>query len=135
MWSAFWIRSGALLGGLAVAAGAFGAHDMKGNDSISADQLAVFEVAVRYQMYHALALVALGLLTRSCACPGTIVAGWSFLLGTMVFSGMLYALVFTGHRWLGAIVPVGGVLLIVGWLSLAWNSCVGAGQDMSGKRL
>jgi uncharacterized membrane protein YgdD (TMEM256/DUF423 family) len=101
---------------IAVAAGAFGAHGLRSR--ITPDLLAVFEVAVRYQMFHALALLAC-----AWACPkwpGTLVttAGWLFVAGTVVFSGSLYVLSLTGVRWLGAITPVGGLALLGGWLCL-----------------
>jgi uncharacterized membrane protein YgdD (TMEM256/DUF423 family) len=113
-----WLRLGAVLGFLAVACGAFAAHGLKGR--ISADGLEVFETAARYQMYHALALVAVGLLAGRGRTSGALaVAGWSFSLGTVVFSGSLYALALSGVRWLGAITPLGGVLFLVGWLALA----------------
>jgi uncharacterized membrane protein YgdD (TMEM256/DUF423 family) len=102
---------------IAVAAGAFGAHGLKSR--LSADMLAVFEVAARYQMYHALALIACAwAITR---WPGTLTAtsGWLFVAGTVVFSGSLYLLSLTGLRWLGAITPLGGLALLAGWLCLA----------------
>ncbi|MBT8144401.1 MAG: DUF423 domain-containing protein [Gammaproteobacteria bacterium] len=97
--------------------GAFGAHGLR--DRVSAELLAIFETGVRYQMYHGLALLAVAYaVTR---WPGTLptVAGWSFLAGIVVFSGSLYLMTFTGLRWLGAITPIGGVCLIVGWICLA----------------
>ena len=108
---------GSLSACLAVAAGAFGAHALRSR--VSADLLAVFETAARYQMYHALALlfVAWGS-TRWPAAPLRW-GGWLFLAGTVVFSGSLYALALTGERWLGAITPLGGLLLLGGWLALA----------------
>jgi uncharacterized membrane protein YgdD (TMEM256/DUF423 family) len=102
---------------IAVAAGAFGAHGLKSR--LSADMLAVFEVAARYQMYHALALIACAwAITR---WPGTltVASGWLFVAGTVVFSGSLYLLSLTGLRWLGAITPLGGLALLAGWLCLA----------------
>jgi uncharacterized membrane protein YgdD (TMEM256/DUF423 family) len=119
------LMSGALLGALAVAAGAFGAHALKGR--LTADLASTYELAVRYQMYHALALLAVGiLLTRF---PGWTVqlAGWLFLAGTLIFSGTLYLLVLTGTRWLGAITPIGGTALLLGWLVLAWGIIQRAG--------
>jgi uncharacterized membrane protein YgdD (TMEM256/DUF423 family) len=114
---------GSLLGFLGVAFGAFGAHALKSR--LDADLLATFEVGVRYQMYHALALLAVG-----WACtrwPGTMVtaSGWLFVAGTVVFSGSLYALSLSGMRWLGAITPIGGVALLAGWLCLAWAAWKG----------
>jgi len=108
---------GGLSGMIAVAAGAFGAHSLR--DHLSADLLAIFETGARYQMYHALAL----LLTAWAATrwPGslTLVAGWLFVAGTLIFSGSLYALSLSGARWLGAVTPLGGVAFIAGWLCLA----------------
>jgi uncharacterized membrane protein YgdD (TMEM256/DUF423 family) len=107
---------GAVLGGLAVAAGAFGAHGLRGR--LGPGDLAIFETAARYQMYHALALFAVAWAIGCNARWGTA-AGWLFLGGTLVFSGSLYALVLTGPRWLGAVTPLGGVALILGWACLA----------------
>jgi uncharacterized membrane protein YgdD (TMEM256/DUF423 family) len=109
---------GCLSGFLAVALGAFGAHALKGR--LDADMLATFEVGVRYQMVHALALLAV-----AWACtrwPGALVnaSGWLFVAGSVIFSGSLYALSLTGLRWLGAITPLGGLGLLAGWLCLAW---------------
>lgn len=106
---------GALFGLSAVAAGAFGAHALEAR--LAADRLAIFETAARYQMYHALALVAValaaGLLPEARGL--TTSAGWAFIIGTMVFSGSLYLLALGGPRWLGAITPIGGLCFIVGW--------------------
>jgi uncharacterized membrane protein YgdD (TMEM256/DUF423 family) len=112
-----WLRIGAVLGGLSVIMGAFGAHGLK--DSMSERSLEVFETAAKYQMYHALALLAVGLLALN-ARPSFMIslAGWSFLIGTLIFSGTLYGLALSGIRWLGAITPIGGVGLIIGWFSL-----------------
>jgi uncharacterized membrane protein YgdD (TMEM256/DUF423 family) len=113
-----WIRVGAIIGGLGVIAGAFGAHGLKG--TLDSHALEVFETAARYQMYHAPALLAVGLLAltgrRGMALS---VSGWMFLVGILIFSGTLYALAFTGIRWLGMITPIGGLALIVGWFALA----------------
>ena len=81
--------------------------------------LRAFEVGVRYQMYHALALLAVGWLA-SQGRRGANVAGWCFLLGTVLFSGSLYLLSLTGARAFGPVTPMGGVLLLVGWCSTAW---------------
>jgi uncharacterized membrane protein YgdD (TMEM256/DUF423 family) len=112
-----WIALGSLLAGLGVAAGAFGAHGLEGR--LTTEQLATFEVAVRYQMYHSLALVLVGLLGQRLSGAGLTIAGWSFALGILLFSGMLYLYLFTGVRTLALIVPVGGVSMIVGWFALA----------------
>jgi uncharacterized membrane protein YgdD (TMEM256/DUF423 family) len=103
---------------LAVAAGAFGAHALRVR--VGADLLATFETAARYQMYHALALLAVAWLTTRTAVPQAVWAGWLFVAGTVVFSGSLYALVLSGQRWLGAVTPIGGVAFLCGWLCLAW---------------
>ncbi|QDU63451.1 hypothetical protein Pan216_43310 [Planctomycetes bacterium Pan216] len=112
----FWIVAGALLGGFGVMAGAFGAHLLK--DQLTPERLDVFEVAVRYQMYHALALVGVGIATAIWSSSALQVAGWSFLGGTVIFSGTLYLLVLSGMKWLGAITPLGGLGLMVGWGAL-----------------
>jgi uncharacterized membrane protein YgdD (TMEM256/DUF423 family) len=108
---------GSLSGLIAVAAGAFGAHTLR--DRISADLLATFETGVRYQMYHALALLAVAWAATRWTNSLTSVAGWLFVAGTLIFSGSLYALSLAGARWLGAITPLGGVAFIGGWLCLA----------------
>ena len=108
---------GAIFAGLAVAFGAFGAHGLKG--VLSADMLATFETGVRYHMYHALALIAVALAYAQWQKPLLIMAGWLFVAGIVIFSGSLYLLSLTGLRWLGAITPIGGVALIVGWVLLA----------------
>ena len=108
---------GALFALLAVAAGAFGAHALRAR--LSAESLAVFETAARYQMYHALALFAAAWAATRWAGPLVRVAGWLFVVGIVVFSGSLYLLVFSGIRWLGAITPLGGLALMGGWIALA----------------
>jgi uncharacterized membrane protein YgdD (TMEM256/DUF423 family) len=108
---------GALSAGLAVAAGAFGAHALK--TRLSADMIAVFETAARYQMYHALGLCAVAGALARWPAPPVRAAGWLFLAGTVLFSGSLYLLALTGTRWLGAITPLGGLCFIAGWLALA----------------
>jgi uncharacterized membrane protein YgdD (TMEM256/DUF423 family) len=107
---------GALLAGLAVAAGAFGAHALRAR--LEPRDLEIFETAARYQMYHGLALLAVAWLVTQRAAPAGA-AGWAFLAGTLLFSGSLYLMVFTGQRWLGAITPIGGVAFLVGWVMLA----------------
>lgn len=135
----WWLVTGAVLGGLAVVTGAFAAHglpdyllvlyagetrELAGETVLAWKKyLADFQTAAEYQMYHALALVALGLLTSPKCGRARNFAAWSFLLGTILFSGSLYALVLTKQRWLGAITPIGGVLFIIGWFSLAYAGC------------
>ncbi|MET0211962.1 MAG: DUF423 domain-containing protein [Vicinamibacterales bacterium] len=109
---------GALAGFLGVAAGAFGAHGLRSR--LSPEMLAVFETAVRYQMYHVFALLmtaaAIGRLGDARLLS---IAGWSFVAGMVLFSGSLFALTLTGITTLGAITPVGGVAFLVGWACLA----------------
>jgi uncharacterized membrane protein YgdD (TMEM256/DUF423 family) len=109
----FWVM-GCVFGFLGVAAGAFGAHALRGR--VPADMLAVFETAARYQMYHALALLAASSAARR---GGGTAAGWLFAAGIVVFSGSLYLLALTGTRWLGAITPIGGACFLAGWGVLA----------------
>ncbi len=111
---------GSIFAGLAVAAGAFGAHSLK--TVLSADMLAVFDTAVRYQMYHALALCVVTWASHQGSHRFILVAGWLFVLGILLFSGSLYLLALTGVRWLGALTPLGGVVLMAGWASLAWGA-------------
>ena len=108
---------GALSAGLGVAAGAFGAHALRAR--VEPRLLEVFETGARYQMYHALALVAVGLVAARWSAPLLSVSGWLFVAGTVLFSGSLYAMTFTGIRALGAITPLGGVCFIAGWICLA----------------
>jgi len=109
--------AGALSALLAVAAGAFGAHGLRAR--LTPDHLAVFETAARYQMYHALALLAVAWATTRWPGQLTQWSGWLFITGTVIFSGSLYALALTGIRWLGAITPLGGLAFMAGWLCLA----------------
>jgi uncharacterized membrane protein YgdD (TMEM256/DUF423 family) len=109
---------GALSGALAVALGAFGAHGLK--TRLAADLLATFETGVRYQMYHALALLAAAwAISRWAGSSLPVMAGWLFVAGTVLFSGSLYVLTLSGQRWLGAITPLGGVAFVAGWIFLA----------------
>lgn len=109
--------AGAFSAALAVLAGAFGAHALR--TRVPLDLLVVFETAARYQMYHALGLLAVALLAERISHVGVRAAGWLFLAGTVFFSGSLYALSLTGIRTLGAVTPVGGLCFIAGWLALA----------------
>jgi uncharacterized membrane protein YgdD (TMEM256/DUF423 family) len=111
---------GAINAAISVAAGAFGAHGLKA--VLSPDMLAVFETASRYQMYHGLALVVVGLIgTRARARP-PVLAGWCFVAGIVLFSGSLYVLALSGVRWLGAVTPLGGAAFLAGWIALAWSA-------------
>lgn len=102
---------GALLAALAVALGAFGAHGLEG--VLSSDRLETFETAVRYQMFH-----ALGMLTASALGPRASRAAPWLLAGSLIFSGSLYLIVGGAPAWFGAVAPVGGVLMIGGWIYL-----------------
>ncbi len=114
----FFIMVGSVSAAIGVAAGAFGAHGLK--NVLSSEMLATYETAVRYQMYHAFGMIVAGMLTSN---PRMKIwshrAGMAFLLGTILFSGSLYALTISTERWFGAITPLGGVCFILGWLFLA----------------
>jgi len=110
---------GSALAALGVALGAFGAHTLK--TRIAPEMLAVFETGVRYQMYHALGLLALAWAISRWPDRQLTSPAWMLLIGTLIFSGSLEILAVTGVRWLGAITPVGGVLLIAGWTLAAWR--------------
>lgn len=114
---AFFI-TGAVLAALGVAAGAFGAHALRGR--LTPDLLNVFETGVRYQLIHALGLLAVAWATTRWPGRATNMAGWLLLAGIVLFSGSLYALSMSGVRALGAITPLGGVAFIAGWIALAW---------------
>ena len=108
----------ALCGFIGVAAGAFGAHGLRAR--LSPEMLAVFETAARYQMYHALALLAVALTINHTGDARLLdIAGWAFVAGILLFSGSLYALALSGVSTLGAITPIGGLALLVGWACLA----------------
>jgi uncharacterized membrane protein YgdD (TMEM256/DUF423 family) len=111
------VSLGALFALAGVAAGAFGAHALR--DRLEPALLQVFETAVRYQLVHALALLFTGAHARSAPRAGATLAGWLFVAGIVVFSGSLYALVFTGVRAWGAVTPLGGLCFMAGWLALA----------------
>jgi uncharacterized membrane protein YgdD (TMEM256/DUF423 family) len=108
---------GALMGFVGVGLGAFGAHALRGR--LSPEMLAIFETAVRYQMYHAIALLAVAAMMSRVDGRSVVIAGWSFIVGILIFSGSLYALALTGVTMLGAITPLGGLALLAGWVALA----------------
>jgi uncharacterized membrane protein YgdD (TMEM256/DUF423 family) len=110
---------GAVFAGLAVAGGAFGAHMLK--SSLDATMLGAFETGVRYQMYHALALCVLANIDER-AQNRVAAVGWLFTIGIVLFSGSLYLLSLSGIRWVGAVTPLGGAALIMGWALLAWSA-------------
>jgi uncharacterized membrane protein YgdD (TMEM256/DUF423 family) len=113
-----WIFLGALLGAVSVMAGAFGAHGLAAR--LDSRGLELWETASRYLMYGAVALALVGLLGRQGAVRGVTGAGWCLLLGSLIFSGTVFVLALGGPRWLGAITPIGGTLLIAGFLLFAW---------------
>lgn len=110
---------GAVSGALAVGAGAFGAHALKAR--LEPDLLAVFDTAVRYQMFHVVGLLAAAWAAGHWPSAAVRAGGACFAFGTLVFCGSLYALALTGVRGLGAITPFGGLLFVAGWLLLAWG--------------
>ena len=115
-----WLGTGALFAALGVAAGAFGAHGLRA--MLAEPLLLIYETAVRYQMYHALALVALGALAGRLPPRAITVSGSLFTLGILLFSGSLYLLALGAPRLLGLVTPFGGLALIGGWLVLGWTS-------------
>jgi uncharacterized membrane protein YgdD (TMEM256/DUF423 family) len=112
-----WLAVAAINGLVSVAAGAFGAHGLKGR--LDPDMLTIFETGARYQMYHALALLAVAWLV-SRDVPSASLAGWCFLVGIVIFTGTLFGIPLTGIKKLGMITPIGGVSLMAGWAILAW---------------
>ena len=108
---------------LGVVFGAFGAHALK--SKLSPEMLETFEVAVRYQMYHSLGLIAAAWAVSQWQNQLTAASGWCFFAGILIFSGSLYVLSLTGIRWLGAITPIGGLAFIVGWGCLTFAAIRG----------
>ncbi len=137
--SNLWTTIGAVIAGLAVVFGAFGAHGVDkvfvekyagqtkvvAGETIPAAQkyLRDFNTAAEYQMYHGLALLAVGILSSVKPKKSLQVAGWSFVGGVVLFSGSLYALTLTGNTNFGMVAPIGGTLLIIGWIALAAGAC------------
>ncbi|ADE55428.1 DUF423 domain-containing protein [Coraliomargarita akajimensis] len=113
------LQIGAGYGLLGVALGAFGAHGLEAQ-LIERDAVEIWQTAVSYQMWHALAIVLIALLQQNKVHKPA--AGWSFTLGTAIFSGTLYGIGLGGPRWLGAITPIGGLLMLAGWLILCLPS-------------
>lgn len=116
--------AGSLSAGISVALGAFGAHGL--SSRLSPEMLQIWETGARYQMYHALALLAV---SWACArLPASSLAGWAgilFIVGTVLFSGSLYVLSLTGRLWMGAITPLGGLAFLAGWICLALSAVWG----------
>jgi uncharacterized membrane protein YgdD (TMEM256/DUF423 family) len=111
------VVAGALSAALAVAAGAFGAHGLRAR--LAPEMLAVFETGARYQLFHALGILAAAWASTRWPGGASAAAGWLFLAGTVLFSGSLYALALSGVRALGAVTPFGGVAFMAGWVALA----------------
>jgi len=120
----FWLALGGINAFISVAAGAFGAHGLK--QRLSSDLLAAFETGARYQMYHALGLLAVAFALGQGRSAST--AGWAMLAGIVLFSGSLYALALTGIRPVGAITPLGGLCFLAGWAMFVWSVLRGAGH-------
>lgn len=108
---------GSLIAFIGVALGAFGAHALK--QRLDSNLFDTFEVGVRYQMYHALAIIAVALVASSFTSSYIAASGWAFVAGVTIFSGSLYILALSGVRGWGAVTPIGGLLLLLGWLLLA----------------
>ncbi len=117
MWT-WWLAVGSTLSAVAIGIGAFGAHAIKGK--ISVEDTAIFETASRYLTTQSLGIILVALCMSRLDSISLIIAAWCMSIGVVVFSGSLYALIWTGNRGLGAITPIGGVLLLVAWLSVAF---------------
>ena len=115
----FFFLAGAIAAFIAVALGAFGAHSLR--TKLSPEMLNIFEVGVRYQMYHALGLIAVAWAITRWPEANLNAAGWAFIVGIVIFSGSLYLLSITDTRWLGAITPIGGLAFLIGWAILVWS--------------
>ena len=118
------VVTGCVCAAMGVAAGAFGAHTLKG--LLDPPMLAAYDTATRYQMYHAFGIALSGFAVRVSQDARIAVAGWMFLTGIFLFCGSLYGVSLLGVRWLGAITPLGGVAFILGWSLLAWRLWRGA---------
>jgi uncharacterized membrane protein YgdD (TMEM256/DUF423 family) len=115
--SSWFLFLGSIMAGIAVAAGAFGAHALKG--MLDASMLAVFETAVRYQMYHALGLCIVAWAVDRHPAQRFSTVGWCFAAGIALFSGSLYVVALADIRWVGVVTPLGGLAFIAGWGLLA----------------
>lgn len=113
-----WLLVAAGFGFAAVALGAFGAHGL--DDRLGPYERGIWETATQYLMFHVGALAVTGLINSFSETRGFAIAGIAFTAGNLLFSGSLYALALTHHRWLGAVTPVGGLAYLVGWASLVW---------------
>jgi len=110
---------GAILMALAVCFGAFGAHGLK--KIVSSEMLSVYQTGVQYQFYHALGLCVVGFLAHIHNTKLVKIAGNIMFIGVIIFSFSLYVLVLLDMKWLGAITPIGGVLMVISWVLLAWS--------------
>ena len=106
--------AGALLAALGIVLGAFGTHGLR--DTLGARELGWWQTGVQYQMWQAMGLLALGALPRRLGLAAAMIGG-----GALIFSGSLYLMALTGAHWLGAVTPLGGLLMILGWLLAAWR--------------
>ena len=114
-----WLVLGGIGAALAVSTGAFGAHILE--RIVSDDTFITWNKAVRYQMYHSIALILVSLLTSQSPSKTLNLAGWFFLIGILTFSGSLYLIVFTSLEWIGSIAPIGGFAFVFGWIFLAYS--------------
>jgi uncharacterized membrane protein YgdD (TMEM256/DUF423 family) len=129
----FLLVAGAILGALSVVSGAFAAHALQG--VLSERALGWYDTAVTYHAHHALALLLCGVMAHIGYLNRALrVAGLALLSGTVIFSGSLYVMAFTGMTWLGAVTPIGGVLLIVGWVALATSALGAPAMEQSSPR-
>ena len=115
-----WLAIGAIMGGVGVGAGAFGAHALK--TRLTPEDLAIYDTAIRYWMIHTLAICTWALVQLRIESTPIKVASFGMVLGSLIFSGSLIALVLTGNRILGAVTPIGGVILIASWFLVAWGA-------------
>lgn len=115
------LLAGAILAASGVAFGAFGAHALR--DTLGVQRLGWWQTGVQYQMWHAIALVALAAARVRSGFPAALLVA-----GAVLFSGSLYVMALTGVRWLGAVTPAGGLLMIAGWVVVAWRSAPRQGR-------
>lgn len=115
----FWLISAAISGFLSVSLGAFGAHSLK--NILDEYGKSTYEKAVHYQIFHTMALFAVGVIQHFDKETSFSIAGWGFFIGILLFSGSLYLLAITGIKWLGAITPFGGVTFLLGWFWMIWT--------------
>lgn len=114
------LQVGSLFGAVGVMVGAFGAHALKPM-LMANGRFETFETGVRYQFYHAIALVLIGILSKHISNKTLTYSGYCILAGVLIFSGALYTICFTGLNVFGAVAPIGGTLLAIGWLLLFWS--------------